>query len=250
MNARKILIFMGAGASVPLGLPASTGFIQGVNTASEPITKYVINYLGEDSGKDIEWILSTLESFKTEVAFTEHLIPHFLEESPYANNVQPHIKQRVRNLKSSAASEVKRIKKIIFEKLSNFDHSQAETLYKNLLQEIFETHPDSSLTLITTNYDLTFETAIERLEGNFSTWGLEHIDYGFSERFGRPIYDSSRDNRWEPNTIQYLKIHGSLDWHRDSQGRCSRSGSSTTPDNPDQMAILYPGFKEGLNNLL
>ena len=40
-----------------------------------------------------------------------------------------------------------------------------------------------------------------------------------------------------------MKVHGSVDWHRDTRGNCSRSMSSTIPDDPDQMAILYPGFK-------
>lgn len=60
----KVLVFTGAGASVPLGLPASTGFIDDVKSGMRPITNQVMGYLGKAYSDDIEWILSTLETLR------------------------------------------------------------------------------------------------------------------------------------------------------------------------------------------
>ena len=73
--------------------------------------------------------------------------------------------------------------------------------------------------------------------------GINKCEFNFSNPRGRPIYDSEVDYKWNSSTIEYLKIHGTLDWHRDTKGRCGRAGASTRPDDPDQMVILYPGFK-------
>lgn len=241
--ALKILIFTGAGISVPLGLPTSTGFINQIDQGSNPITGQVRSYLGKTSSDDVEWILSTLESFCTEVAFTEHLIPFLSQGNPHATNGQSYIKNQFTRNKREAALEIKRIKKVIFEKLSSFNQENAVIMYRGLLSELKELYPEASISIATTNYDITFETAIEVLGDELKKFGIEDVEYGFSPKFGRPVYDSSKNLKWNSSTLEFLKVHGSLDWHRDSQGRCSRSGSTTVPDDPDQMAILYPGFK-------
>ena len=153
------------------------------------------------------------------------------------------LQQQLSSLKSQAVSEVTRIKKIIFDKLNQYESDQAVSLYVNLIEEIRESFGDTAVSLITTNYDLTFESAIESSQAKLKKAGISDVDFGFAIKFGRPIYSATQDFGWDPGKLEYLKIHGSVDWHRDSKGRCSRSMSSTVPDDPDQMAILYPGFK-------
>jgi len=128
----KILIFTGAGISVPLGLPSTTDFLEAIKQNQKPILSQVINYLGA-SGRDIEWILSTLESFKNETPFTEFLLPLLVQGISNQNETLQRIKNNLTGLKSQAIQEIIRIKKIIFEKLSKFDTSQAFSLYFNLI---------------------------------------------------------------------------------------------------------------------
>lgn len=244
---KKILVFTGAGMSVPLGLPSTTDFIAGVKNKSVQITQYIIEYLGS-SGEDIEWLLSTLESFKSETALTEFLLEKI--KTTYASISNTNVPEasklflsQISNFKSQASSEITRIKKIIFDKLGQYEPEQALALYVNLIKEIKASFDEVSLSFITTNYDLTFETAIESYQEKWNAIGINEVDFGFSIQFGRPIYNSSQDFNWKSTTIEYIKIHGSVDWHRDAVGRCSRSMSNTVPDDPDQMAILYPGFK-------
>ncbi len=238
---KKVVVFTGAGMSVPLGLPSTMDFMESVDKGAKPIIKHVSNYLGS-SAEDIEWMLSTLESFNNETPFTEFLLPH-ITKSAANHQVLLKLQQQLSSLKSQAVSEVTRIKKIIFDKLNQYESDQAVSLYFNLINEIRESFGEVSISLITTNYDLTFESAIESSQSMLKKAGINDVDFGFSIKFGRPIYSPSQDFEWDPNKLEYLKIHGSVDWHRDSKGKCSRSMSSTVPDDPDQMAILYPGFK-------
>lgn len=242
---KKILVFTGAGMSVPLGLPSTTDFIIEVKNKIGQITQYIIEYLGS-SGEDIEWLLSTLESFKSETALTEFL----LEKIKATHSGNPHVQEaskiflnQISIFKSQAASEIIRIKKIIFDKLGQYKSEQALALYLNLVKEIKASFGEVSLSFVTTNYDLTFETAMESYPKEWNDIDINDVNFGFSIQFGRPIYDPSQDFNWSSTTIEYLKIHGSVDWHRDARGKCSRSMSNTIPDDPDQMAILYPGFK-------
>lgn len=213
---------------------------------SEPLPNYAINYLGS-SGEDIEWLLSTLESFKIETTFADFVTQRILDIEINSNSNYHHLRQnfnsRNSQLKSNAGLEISRIKKIIFQKLAQYKPEQARELYLNLVKEIKDSFGDIALSFITTNYDLTFETAIESYSREWAAIGINDIDFGFSIQFGRPIYNPAQDFRWNSSVIEYLKIHGSVDWHLDSRGKCTRSMSNTVPDDPDQMAILYPGFK-------
>ena len=238
---KKTLIFTGAGMSVPLGLPSTMDFMDAVKQDPQAVTQHVIEYLGA-SGQDIEWILSSLESLSNETPFIEFLLPH-LAKNGRSQEALPYMTGALSSLKKQAVSETTRIKKIIFDKLRQYEAEQALSLYLNLFKEIKKTFNEPSISLITTNYDLTFETALEASPKKWENIGIEDVDFGFSIKLGRPIYDASQDFGWTSSVVEYLKIHGSVDWHRDSKGQCSRSMSSTTPDDPDQMAILYPGFK-------
>lgn len=92
--------------------------------------------------------------------------------------------------------------------------------------------------LFTTNYDLCFETAASRagyaLIDGFSHTLPQQFDGGnftfdLVRREGvsdAPVYAS--------NVLQLLKLHGSVDWNRDSTGTVSRQNK------PAQPVIMYP----------
>jgi len=240
----RVLIFTGAGAGVPLGLPTSTGFAAEVTADAAMVTQCAIGFLQGTSAKDIEWILATLEAFQGERSFIETLLPRFISGPPATAGALAQMKSGLAQYRSDARSEIKRIKKILFDKLGRYDHKKAAVLYRGLLGELKVRYPSFALSMITTNYDLTFENTLEEEgEDAWKEFGISDVDFGFSIRFGKSIYDPKSDFAWKPEIMEFLKIHGSLDWHRDEMRQCVRSGSRTVPDNPDQMAILYPGFK-------
>ena len=236
VHQNKVLLFMGAGIGVPLGLPITTGFVNDVQHGAQQVTNFVVAYLGDTGrGRDIEWLLSTLEGFATGVAFTEFLLERISQGSQ--------AKQSIMSYKAQASIEIRRIKKLIFNKLENYNKEESPNLYSKLIGEIRSTFDDSCLSVITTNYDLTFEYAIQH---NVQTWrnlGIKDFDYGFKSEFGLYIYDSASSFLWNREIVEFIKVHGSLDWHRDADGRCTRAGNATVPDDPDSMPILYPGYK-------
>jgi hypothetical protein len=235
----KVIVFTGAGMSVPLGLPTTTDFLSDLRQGQAQVTASVCSYLdsvGSSRGQDIEWILSELERFSNGAGFIEENLQAFANGNSNASAGLPHMKNVITAWRKHAKNELTRIKKILYKKLQSFDVEVACELYENLIRQLKVVHPEASFSVITTNYDLTFDTFIEEADlGKLYT-------KNFNTSFRGNIYDPSEAFRWEMDSIEYLKIHGSLDWHPGRRG-CSRSGVATTPENPDEMHILYPGFK-------
>ena len=240
---KKVLLFTGAGMSVPLGLPSTIDFMESVNSGLQPVTRHIINHLNSSGhGNDIEWILSELQSFKNGGSLIEFLIPHAATDQSGRNGVNS-ITTGISNLRFQCDSELVRIKKIIFDKLIRYKSDDASSLYVNVVRELKDFFKDIRISIVTANYDLTFEDAFESRESFFESEGIKDIDFSFRTKNSRTVYDPSHEFDWRVGYIEYLKLHGSLDWHHDARGICTRNGSVTMPDKPDEMAILYPGFK-------
>jgi SIR2-like domain len=193
-----------------------------------------------DLGSDIEWVLSTLTAFASETDFTEFI---HLERS----NTDSNARVEIAKLKHAASEEVTRLKKTLFNRLRRYDATLTLTLYLSILKELQKAFAVKAFSVFTTNYDLTFETAMEQpgALAELNKLGPRSIEYGFAMHFGRPIYDA-RDQfayDWSDKRIEFYKLHGSLDWHIDPAGQCTRAGSIIVPDEPSEVPILYPGYK-------
>lgn len=92
--------------------------------------------------------------------------------------------------------------------------------------------------LFTTNYDLCFETAASRA-GYVLIDGFSHM---LPQRFdgGNFTFDLVRREAvadapvYASNVLQFLKLHGSVDWDRENDGTVSRAQS------PSKPVIIYP----------
>jgi len=240
---KKILIFTGAGIGVPLGLPTATGFSEDINDSSQEVIAMLIDYLGELSS-DIERVLSTLESFESkEATFFEFMAPQIIAKVGARNHVIP-FDNRVVNLKEQASNEIRRLKKIIFAKLKRFDPDRAADLYFNIIKELGHEYGESAYTIFTTNYDISFETGFAQNDGRWKKIGISGAEYQFKLRQPDLVFEATDKLIWRKDTLEYLKLHGSISWSRDFNDRCVSSSASVVPDNPDDMAILYPGFKK------
>ena len=237
----KFLIFTGAGISVPLGLPSTVDFMEDINLGAKKITQHICSYLGS-SGNDIEKILSSLEEFDNKSSIFEFIF-NTDNMIPTIGKTRPHVDNHIKGLKKQVAGETKRIKSIVHDRLSKFDSDNSADMYLNIVKEIKEYSDNSAISIVTANYDLTFERGFEDCNDRWDEIGIKDIDYGFEFKHSRAIYDPVRKFEWNSDIIEFLKIHGSVDWHKDSNGKCSRSMSTTKPSEPDEMVILYPGFK-------
>lgn len=237
----KVVIFMGAGVAVPLGLPTTIEFMAGIKEGQKTVTERVCAHLGAGSskssrGEDIEWILGELERFSSGVGFIEENFPYLANGNSNAMAGVAHMSAVISRWKLDAKQEITRIKKLLYKKLIKFDDAVASKLYLAIIKQLRARHASSSISVITTNYDLTFDTFIDDVDRG--SVGIKNFDTSFKGN----NYDNKETFEWNPETIEFLKIHGSLDWHINSR-KCAKVGVATVPDEPDDLPILYPGFK-------
>ena len=232
----KVVVFTGAGISAPLGLPTTDKFNIGFNTQ---FMNLLSSYLVQNKN-DIEAILSTVEEF-IDFGFIEKVCTTLTQNTQYGSSTN---RPTYRDYYTQAKESLKQIKKEVYAKLSKFNDKSALTLYKTLFESIVKSYDTNQISYITTNYDLTFDKTIESYHRKFSfIQNIEEIfeDYFHRPKLGSPYYRYKEIDTGKPY-FEYIKLHGSLDWHKDG-GICKKSGTTTTPDDPDNMFIIYPGEK-------
>lgn len=233
----KILLFTGAGIGVPLGLPTTTEFNKVIAKGQPEIKALVQNYLA-DSKNDIEKVLYTLEEFIKNNGFLFSYL-----ESKKNNTHHQNVLHHLSTLETKAKDWIQEIKLSIYKILQEFDTNKAYKLYSELIKEL-KFDEKNSISFFTTNYDLTFENAIYDHKDELIELDLEDVYYGFETELGKMLYNPEQDFAWNPKIIEYLKLHGSLDWVKDGNGNCAKSGAISTPAEPNSMPLLYPGYKD------
>jgi hypothetical protein len=239
MAEYNIGLFTGAGIGIPLGLPATNGFQKTITSIDSQLFHFVKLYLASHGGveNDIEKVLYLLEDFSKADDFTKHIIKTDRGSLPGAH-------QLIIELQAKAITATHNIKSDIYEILEKYDIKKASDLYFSIFAELKTHFSNSSISFFTTNYDLTFEAGFDENEVKFKTIDIDDINFGFQNpRFGKMIYSPSQEFNWEPNIIEYKKLHGSLDWIIDNKGNCVKAGVTTKPKDPGEMPLLYPGFK-------
>jgi hypothetical protein len=235
---RKILLFTGAGMSVPMGLPSATGFANTLAKCDPTLMDLLKSHIG-DKAKDIEQILFVLEEFINGSTFYKHVLNQHTSNGNYTplfNNIAAHSGKAIR------FQQV--VKSDIFQILQKFNSEDALNIYLNLLKIFKQINSEFSLSIFTTNYDLIFEDIVGVYSDDFEKLGYTDFYYGFTTRWGKMRYDKSADFGWSKDIIEYNKLHGSLDWTKDNKGIVVKTGAITLPAVPDDMPLLYPGYKD------
>ncbi|HXD91992.1 MAG TPA: SIR2 family protein [Bacteroidia bacterium] len=237
---KKILVFTGAGISVPLGLPSTNEFITTINKIQGELLSLLKTFLNENDIKDIERILYLLEDFVREDDFTSHIVQ---QGTPNNGNFHA-VYAALNNHKHYAKLAIEQIKADLFVLLEKYDADKASKLYSSIIKELkIEIDGDTAISFFTTNYDLTFENGFADDENNLKDVGIDEIMYGFQAKNGKATYNPIEDFNWDSNKVEYKKLHGSLDWSLDRNGNCIKTGATTNPKEPAKMPMLYPGFK-------
>lgn len=234
----KFLLFTGAGLSVPLGLPITTGFEEIIHRCPAPLSTYIGQYL-QGAGNDIEKVVSTIELFLNK----DTLLDSIINQMGPDNGNFGAVEKEIRRFRGDGAKFLIEVKSGMYDVLDNYDRASATTLYLNIIREIRSYSPDSSISFFTTNYDLTFESTAYHSREEFSALGIRDIVYCFQPIFGTFAFDKTQKFEWEPALLEYIKLHGSLDWQSDDEVVCTKSGTATKPANPNKSPLLYPGFK-------
>jgi hypothetical protein len=239
---KNIIIFTGAGLSNILKLPMVTEFQELIKKSS---VYQLDNILSKNLGEnitDIECVMYALEEF---ISNKSTSITKTLVENPelFIGKLDPVLnKSQILNISQRIGNYLTEIKSGIYKLLNSFDINDAATLYLNIIREVKLQYPESKITFFTANYDLTFEKSVRSMKNDLNKLGIENIYYGFSDQFSSMAFDIQTQEK-ENSTIDYYKIHGSLDWHFDNDLICTKSGTNANPADPNNMPILYPGFK-------
>lgn len=218
----------------------ATGFNKTIENIkySNALLKFVFDSLG-GSSNDIEKILFTLEEFNRDDNSTFNIIKRVIESSrPYGAKIMGSISSLKTQIKNSIIS----VKKEIFETLNNFNREDSFSLYYNLFKEIKTAIPGYKISFYTTNYDLTFDDAFHRYSDKWNGIGIKGLNDFFIRDRGRLTLRPSVVND-SNEAVKFVKMHGSLDWHYDHEKNITKSGSVTTPSDPNLMPLIYPGFK-------
>lgn len=249
-----MLILSGAGIGVPLGLPTTTGFSNSLESSDADVgfLSHLDSFLGK-SRNDIEHILSALQTFAQEdtdltfhiIRFQDTLLSKDLKNqgTSLRRGLPKNTSDYISGLKRKAARSSTAIKKLIYRRLTEFNEKDAHRLYRQLFKELMDNFGNWAISYFTTNYDLSFETALDAEPVEWEELGIKGVETGFSNKGGKTLYDAKLDFNWNAEQIEYRKLHGSLDWHRGRGNTCIKSGATITPDNPDEMFLIYPGYK-------
>jgi hypothetical protein len=224
----KIIVVTGAGASVPLGMPAMRGFFAKL----DPKSKAEAQRFGAwcpDSKDDLEFLLGQLDWWRQ------------LGEAAHRDNVfrgvikQPDLQNMVASAQSLREAVLQTIVDLYGE-LSNEAQLKACSIYREfysiLRQKAFNS--PSVLPVFTTNYDLTFEGISDQDRAFRICNGMERRGY-YSE--------------WQPETYkreQYdfgiFRLHGCSHWVRQKKNGKILYQPIPERDNLSRRepCILYP----------
>ena len=143
---------------------------------------------------------------------------------------------------SKQVEQLNQLRYSIFEKVHDFygeklsEENHATNPWVSFINDLFQLNI-GPLEIFTTNYDLIFESTISRNEWNIITGRRQ-------DETGNMVLDRScwKRNGLSSNQGRLTKLHGSVDWKRVGREILCYRGSDDS-FNPNNNAVLYPGYK-------
>jgi hypothetical protein len=249
----KYMLFVGAGASAPLGLQPTAPFLEllpgRVRALIEQDSRKdfgkegVKDFLGGLSVEaarhykvdlpDSEVVLDYLNFLANVCRQMEKLPKQFHELAGTGGN------QAFHNQWTNMFSQLQRyIQTVVVEHYSRVDGEHALKIYKPLFESLCGT--GQMLPVFTTNYDWAFEHLAEASAANL------YLEDGFKssptgERWARDVFYKFRPRQRKIN-IALFKLHGSTSWYRDEEPpNLIRKFARPSPNLAGSRAVLiYP----------
>ena len=222
------MVLTGAGASVPLGMPAMEGFFSLIETQHHPLAKEIISAASQGSN-DLEYLLGKLTFYET-----------VLGEASRDKVFQTWVRFDTRRNLGSQAQELKEhvFERIVrrYGRLSEAGTKLAAEIFLPFFRRLLpaaETNPPV-IPIFTTNYDLTFE-AISGGDRDF--------------RICNGMRPEGMSFRWDPDEYRnrdfnfaIFRMHGCSHWMKE-QGT-DRIFYQESPDRRGRTyhepCVLYP----------
>ena len=237
----NIILFAGAGMVKPLGLPTVVDF---ENIISKVMTEQEMNFITKIkqyirdkklNPSDIEYIFNSVNTFlKENPEITIYLINNSVNI-----NIIPIFESLVKNARTS----FEKIKKIFYSELNKFDIDTARNFYVTLFRKIKKIFNSKNISFITTNYDTTFDDVVKKFVVDFTSSGFNTVDFLFKPYQNIAFIYKPVNNPFPQNYIEYIKLHGSINWFIDKEGVIHRTYEPIIPENTSKSVLIYPGFK-------
>jgi len=241
------IFLFGAGASAPLGLPVTKGFLKDFYGAKVESFNVLLQYFKVKNPEDldIEQVFDTLNEI---VNIKNSLIYHVFSENRTWNvnnlfSYKENIKNIVGSISSSYSHLFRDIKAYILRQLTFLNTEKAFNFYWS----IFKDYPfkEQPLQIFTTNYDLIIEEAFCGKYGEIlDKWknlGIKKLYLGFEFKGRATVFDFNVKDMNKPGVVSLIKLHGSIDWRPYED--IIVLGGKDLPDNPDTPFLIYPGYK-------
>jgi hypothetical protein len=239
------LIFLGAGASVPLGIPTMNGFTEKVAEALSNINKewedkiFDIKSSLQSKGLryDIEILSTSLSIFSDPTANRTYTAPFFAfskNDTPYYNdpnlaNLLGEVKRQIyKRCKQHDRKESIRVYQDLFDSLYNVGQTKVNTKGNS---EFFN-YP-VNYEVFTTNYDLSFSKFLEHSKKNYAD-GFSGADKG-----GISTFTDTWAVRDSTNlTLNFGKLHGSINYYKQEDGGIVKYPIALDEDDIDSEGII------------
>ena len=232
----EIILLLGAGASVEAGIPDSSKMVQEIErlvsdddnrdwSGFRDLYRYVRSAIFYADGLDgifgdkvpfnIERLVNVLDELSKKERHT--LYPFVGAWNPKLQDVAGSNFEKVGTFRS-------KIIRILRERWVALPEREKAAYYQGLLQ--FQEEYEHPLRVFSLNYDLCVE----------ETCGYDKVQRGFSGRaWDWRLFDETSGG---PLPLLLYKLHGSLDWSFNEDGRVSYSDSPSHID-PENMALIF-----------
>jgi hypothetical protein len=213
MYDEKLMLLLGAGASIPVGIP---GMVEMADRFQKDIGKEQLAHDGYEAlirfgaGTDVEQLLQLANAI---IEFPNHNLGTFVEECVRGNRKDSRFVGEVSRRRNKIVREVSSFRERLLAWLTqtclSFDRDKAYELFGTFAEVVSA----NGVPVFTTNYDGVLEFVAERKR-------IPIVD-NFLKKGARSYWDPSLAS-FSDTGLRLVKIHGSIYWHADDSGLIER----------------------------
>jgi hypothetical protein len=233
----RLLLFLGAGASVTLGLRLMGPFME---LLEQDMGSALLEFMGEmfkvpGAHRDLEILFETIEKYESTASWCAG---------------QPAWKHAISTQQfSDFLGNVKQIKRhasdLVVSHYSQVDPSSALRLYKDFLLLLLESNSPRHLPVFTTNYDTAIEDFVDAAGDEFQL--LDGFSSGSRREWSPEILHKYRAKSANAQRYRILlfKLHGSSTWRVNARTRKYTKESTAEPAGEGsgyENALVWPGL--------
>jgi hypothetical protein len=232
----KVILFLGAGASAPLGLRLMDSFmdlLEDTMKDAQALTRVMVNmYAGPGRGRDLEMLFETIEEYDSKAQWCRG-------ERNWRGIVAT---AQFRDLTGDVSQIRKRASDLVITHYARVDRGAVARLYGGFLRAVTEANSPPHLPIFTTNYDTAIEDFVDASEGMFRL-----VD-GFPTGSRRSWEPDTMLHSYVPdpsgrNTLLLFKLHGSSTWRLHKNTREVTKESTAEPVTDASLyenALVWP----------